>query len=191
MTFALFTDERAVTHHLQAGTLEITLKRVNLDKTTLTSDGYLETKNQPGEITFDDNTKGNVFGIIDGEKIVPGCKYVATMQLENHSDVAFSYWIEIDCDDGSNEYLAKQLKVTVSTDTDSSALVGDGLTVPSDGSFVGDVAIGAKANFVVTVEFLDSFVKENNMGYYDNDLAQGKNLSFDLIVHAVQATKAP
>lgn len=188
MTWALFTDTQKVSNHLQAGDLSITLKRTELTKTTLNAQGKL-VESAPDTTTknFSNPTDENVFGIVEGEKIVPGTKYVAKMQIENHSDVAFGYWIEIVCTDKTNGAdLAKQLKVTVNTGSDASASVNDGLTVGSSSSYVGELIIGATAEFTVTVEFLDSFVAENNIDH--NDLAQGENLSFDLVVHAVQAT---
>ena len=188
MTWALFTDTQKVNNHLQAGDLSITLKRTELTKTTLNAQGKLVTS-APDTTTknFSNPTDENVFGIVDGEKIVPGTKYQASMQIENHSDVAFGYWIEIVCTDKTNGAdLAKQLKVTVNTGSDASASVNDGLTVGSSSNYVGELIIGATAEFTVTVEFLDSFVAENNIDH--NDLAQGESLSFDLVVHAVQAT---
>ena len=188
MTWALFTDTQKVNNHLQAGDLSITLKRTELTKTTLNAEGKLVTS-APDTTTknFSNPTDENVFGIVDGEKIVPGTKYQASMQVENNSDVAFGYWIEIVCTDKTNGAdLAKQLKVTVNTGSDASASVNDGLTVGSSSNYVGELIIGATAEFTVTVEFLDSFVAENNIDH--NDLAQGESLSFDLVVHAVQAT---
>ena len=188
MTWALFTDTKKATNHLQAGDLSITLKRTALTKTTLNAQGKLVTSEpDTNPLTFSNPTDENVFGIVKDEKIVPGTKYVAKMQIENHSDVAFGYWIEIVCTDKTNGAdLAKQLKVTVNTGADASASVNDGLTVGSSSNYVGELIIGATAEFTVTVEFLDSFVAENNIDH--NDLAQGENLSFDLVVHAVQAT---
>lgn len=199
MTWSLFTDTRTVLNHIKAGDLSITLKRTELVKTTLNANGYLVTPDEPDKtvVNFSNPTDENVFGLTTDdegnitEKIVPGTKYVATMQIENHSDVAFGYWIEIVCTDKTaGEDLAKQLKVTVNTGTDASAFVGDGLVVKGENDgYVGELAIGATGTFTVTVEFLDSFVEENNIA--NNDLAQGENLTFDLVVHAVQATTAP
>lgn len=189
MTWALFTDTQKVSNHLQAGDLSITLKRTELTKTTLNAQGKLVTSAADTTVVnFSNPTDENVFGTVTGEKIVPGTKYVAKMQIENHSDVAFGYWIEIVCTDKTNGAdLAKQLKVTVNTGSDASAFVNDGLTVKgANDGYVGELIIGASAEFTVTVEFLDSFVAANNIDH--NDLAQGENLSFDLVVHAVQAT---
>ncbi len=192
-TWALFTDTQTVTNHLRAGDLKITLKRTELLKTTLNVDGYLVTPDEPDKTVedFTNPTDENVFAIGENEMIVPGTKYVAKMQIENHSDVAFGYWIQIACKDKTNgEDLAKQLKVTVTTDRDASAMVNQGLLVGNQNSYIDEIAIGKAGTFTVTVEFLDSFIKENGLGYNDNDLAQEEDLTFDLIVHAVQVTTA-
>lgn len=192
MTWALFTDTQKVINHLQAGDLEITLKRMELTKTKLNAAGYLVTPSEPDKtvVNFSNPTDKNVFGIEPDERIVPESKYVAKMEIQNKSDVAFGYWIEIVCTDKTNGAdLAKQLKVTVNTGSDLSALVGDGLVVGGADAYVGELAVGDTGTFTVTVEFLDSFVEENNIAH--NDLAQGESLSFDLIVHAVQVTEAP
>lgn len=188
-TWALFTDTQTVSNHLQAGDLKITLARTELTKRTLNSVGKLVTSApDTTRLDFSNPTDENVFGIVDDEKIVPGTKYVAKMEISNKSDVAFGYWIEIKCTDATaGEHLAKQLKVTVNTGTDATAFVNDGLIVKgANDGYVGELLIGESAEFTVTVEFLDSFVVENNIEA--NDLAQGENLSFDLVIHAVQAT---
>ena len=189
MTYALFTDTQRVTNHLKAGDLQITLKRTELTKTTLNAEGKLVTSEpNTNPKNFSNPTDENVFDIVENEKIVPGTKYVAKMRIENNSDVAFGYWIEIVCTDKTDgEDLAKQIKATVNTGSDASAFVNDGLTVMgANGGYIGELTVGKAAEFTVTVEFLDSFVEENNIDH--NDLAQGESLSFDLIVHAVQAT---
>ena len=190
MTWALFTDTHTVKNHLKAGDLDITLERIGLEKYTLNESGYLtsvEYTETEAYWNFSNSTKKDVFDIQSNEKIVPGSKFIATMRIKNESDVAFGYWIEIVCTDKTNGAdLAKQLKVTVNTGSDASAFVNDGLTVGSSSNYVGELIIGATAEFTVTVEFLDSFVAENNIDR--NDLAQGENLSFDLVVYAVQAT---
>ncbi len=192
MTWALFTDTQNVTNHLKAGDLQITLKRTELIKTTLNDAGYLVTSEPNTTVEdFTNPTDENVFGIETNEKIVPDSKFVAKMQIENNSDVAFGYWIEIVCTDKtSGENLAKQLKVTVNTGSDKSGFVGNGLTVKGENDgYVGELAVGGSGTFTVTVEFLDSMVADNNID--DNDLAQNESLNFDLVVHAVQVTTAP
>lgn len=201
MTWALFTDHAIIEHHLIAGDLNVTLKRVQLDKDALDDKGFLVTYETDKTVKdFTNPTKDNIFDLKDGDKIVPECKYVAKMQIENLSDVAFGYWIEIVCTDKSKgEELAKQLRVTVDTtvddDEDDSAIarVGDGLVVKGeDGDYLDVLAIGEKEYFTVCVEFLDSFKYEDFLGgYFANDKAQGQNLAFDLVVHAVQVTENP
>lgn len=188
ITWALFTDTQKVSNHLQAGDLSITLKRTELTKTTLNANGYLvELPTDTTVVNFSNPTDANVFGLGENEKIVPGSKFVAKMDITNNSDVAFDYWIEIVCTDqkmGAN--LAKQLKVTVNTGSDASAFVNNGLIVKGEDGYIGELGIGDTAAFTVTVEFLDSFVAENEIE--SNELAEGESLSFDLVVHAVQAT---
>lgn len=194
-TYALFTDTVNLTNHLQAGDLSITLKRTELVKTTLNTSGYLvdDTVQSATDtpVNFTNSTRENVFGIEEDEKVVPGSKFVAKLQLENESDVAFGYWIEIICKDKTKgEDLAKQVKITVSTSADRSDFVGNGLIVKgANDGYLGELAIGATATFTVTLEFLDSAVVNNNIE--ENNLAQGEEIDFDLVVHAVQATTAP
>ena len=99
MTWALFTDTERVNTHLQAGDLDITLLRTQLVKTTLNAKGYLEEvevqKATDPAVNFSQSTRESLLGLTAGEVIVPGTKYVATLRVENHSDVAFGYWIEI------------------------------------------------------------------------------------------------
>ena len=181
-TWALFTDTQTVSNHLQAGDLKITLVRTELTKRTLNSVGKLVTSDpDTTRLDFSNSTDENVFGIVENEKIVPGTKYVAKMEISNESDVAFGYWIEIKCTDATaGENLAKQLKVTVNTDTEATAFVNDGLIVKgANDGYVGELLIDEKTEFTVTVEFLDS---------ESNNLAKGENLWFDLVIHAVQAT---
>jgi len=196
-TFALFTETAKLTNHLQAGDLKAILRRTSLEKTTLDGDGYLvELDPITTVVNFSEETTENVFGIGAEEKIVPGSKFSATMTLKNEGDVAFGYWVEIACPDAykvDGQDLAKQLKVTVTTDRGVNDFVGNGLIIKgaNGGDYVGDVTIGETETFTVTVEFLDSFIASNGLAHDDNDLAQGEKLSFDLIVHAVQATTAP
>ena len=201
-TFALFTDTQTVKNHLKAGDLQITLKRTELTKTTLNESGFLVTLPTDTEVKdFTNPTDENVFDIKNDngeitELIVPGSKFVAKMQLENNSDVAFGYWIEIVCTDkATGENLARQLKVSVKTDKEETAYVGNGLTVGGPDAFVGVLGIDSESNtqtFTVTVEFEDlGYTFENGVLSSTNDLAEAEDLHFDLIVYAVQETKMP
>ena len=188
MTWALFTDTQRVTNHLQAGDLSVTLNRTELTKTTLNTEGKLvmsapDTKPK----NFSNPTDENVFGIVEGEKIVPGTKYVAKMKIENHSDVAFGYWIEIVCADKTNGAdLAKQLKVTVKgADGKENTVILDQSKDKEVVLYKGEMLKTAEAQtFTVKVEFLND-ADETTI---NNNLAQGQFAEFDLIVTATQST---
>lgn len=218
MTWALFTDTKNLKNHIQAGDLEITLKRTALTKTTLNEKGYLQTKDvqllTDDPVDFTKATEKTVFDLEmdkDGkvtEKVVPGSKFTATMQIENHGDVAFGYWIRIDCkDEDVAKALAQQLKVTVYTDKNKDGTIDTGeKTKESDGSYVGKglviggatkddyigvLEVNQKESFIVAVEFEDKgFSYVDGVLTSANDGAQLQNVEFDLIVHAVQITKA-
>lgn len=200
MTWALFTDTQNVSNHLQAGDLSITLKRTELTKTTLDEKGYLvELPKDTTVINFSNPTDENVFGLTTDEegnvteKIVPGSKFVATMSIENNSDVAFGYWIEIVCTDkATGENLAKQLSVVVNTGDDDESTINDGLKIGSDRNFVDVLAIGEKGTFTITVEFDDEgYSFEDGVLGSINDAAENENVDFDLVVYAIQVTDDP
>lgn len=181
-SYALFTDEVTLDNHLQAGNLDVTLYRTCLVKKTLDETGHLIEREPDWTIVdYSRPNKQNALGL-DGEKVVPGSVFTATFEIQNLSDVAFGYWIEIVCRDKSKgEDLAKQLKITVNTD---SAFVGDGLIVKAPNSaYLKTIDVGRKDKFIVTVEFLDSFITPD---LAPNDLAQGQSLDFDIVVKAVQ-----
>lgn len=195
-TYALFSDQVTLDNHLQAGTMDITLKRVKLTKGELdNSTGFIKSVTNEEEIDFskpydsnDPNAKNkNVFDITDGALIVPGCWYTADMKLINNSDVAFGYWLEIVFDDKVDLTLAKQLKITVTTAdqtksiskmlNESAGLIGD------DEHLIEVLPKTGSALFEITVEFCD-------LDDANND-AKSKSFDFDVVVHAVQVTTAP
>lgn len=192
MTFALFTDTKTVKNHLQAGDLSITLTRTRLTKTTLDASGYLVTSDpDTTPLNFSQPTDENVFGITENEKIVPGTKFTAKMKIANNSDVAFGYWIEIVCTDQSRgEDLAKQLVITV--DDSENSYLANGLKIGGPDAYIEVLEIGEDSEFVISVEFEDKgFRFENGVLTSGNDVAQGEDLTFDLIVYAVQIPTAP
>ena len=225
MTWALFTDTQVVSNHLQAGDLDITLERVGLSKTTLTSKGYLATTDYTRDQAYEDFTNTtddtkNVFDLEDDELIVPGSKFVSTMQITNNSDAAFKYWIRINMDvEGLTDEeiealkLDEQLIITVYTDkngdgvidTDDSDgadeadydVVTNGLTVGGDTDPIGILEMAGEGNhytetFIVSVEFDDkSYTYEDGVLTSTNNEAKMQNVKFDLIVYAVQVTEAP
>ena len=182
-TYALYTDSVNLTTHLVSGSMDITLKRTNLTTKTLSDAGYLATNEYPADVDFSNTTDRNVFEVTDETLIAPGCSFDAEMTLSNASDVAFVWWIEIRYDDSENLALADQLKVTVTAaGTPSEALLSAGLTIGSETMPVGTLAKGGSSVFNVKVEFIDNDAVNND--------AQGQQVDFDLIVHAVQATEA-
>lgn len=203
-TFALFTDKRTVVNHLSGGDMQVTLSRVALEKHFLNIAGFIETKTVQTEtdklVDFTEASAENVFGFDEGEIVVPGSKYVATMKVSNiaeTSDVAFGYWIEIQCASAeAAKELAKQISVTVETADGKKYVnpVGAGLKIGSQEEVIGvlDLKDHTSETFTVTIEFLDSFKDDNDLEYFQNDkVKRGDELTFDLLVHAVQITTAP
>lgn len=203
MTWALFTDTVTVKNHLQAGDLNITLERTKLETYSIdTATGYLASTTNNDVVNFSDSTDKNVFGLTTGSKIVPCSSYTATMQISNNtaavlsnkqnSDVAYKYWIEVKLDVSGLEEkdikalkLDEQLKITVSSKelaVPQSKLLSEGLTVGSSTAPIGRLTVGDSDTFTVKMEFVDGA---------NNNAAKAQNLTFDLIVHAVQETTAP
>ena len=196
-TYALFSDQVTLKNHLVAGTLDITLIRTNL--TTLSLDnntGFLVKTENPEDIDFsepanlnDPNAENkNVFDITDETLIVPGSMYSAEMQIQNNSDVAFGYWLEIVFDDTVDLTLAEQLKITVTTVDDSKSISGmlseNAGLIGGENDHIGVLAKSGAALFTITVEFCD-------LDYSVNNNAKNTSFDFDVVVHAVQVTTAP
>ena len=188
-TYALFSTEAVLENHLQAGRLNITLERTHLWSNSLDeSTGVLVHKENPNDIDFSGKNELNVFDIIKGKTlIIPGCWYLAEMQISNNSDVTFGYWLEIVFDDKDNLALADQLEVTIVTKngetkgmlSDLSSEIG---LVGSEAEPVSNLKVTESETFTVRVEFKDL---ENN------NAAKNQSLSFDVVVHAVQIPTAP
>ena len=199
-TYALFTDEVPLTNHLVAGKMDITLIRTNLKTTALDrTTGFLVDEEVTDPKDFSLPTTDNVFGITTETLIVPQCKYVAEMQILNTetpenlvsiSHVAYAYWIEIVFNNAEDLDLADQLIISVVTkDTDPTVptepiYLSQGLKVGSAAEPIGVLALGDSETFTVSVEF-------ESLPEGLNNTAKGQSLDFDLIVHAVQVTRAP
>ena len=190
-TFALFTEEHKITNHMQAGTLQIDLTRTRLRSTVLDSRGELVVKEDPAAVPFsgenyDSEKHPNLFDIDDSVYLVPSCWYEATLMITNNSNIRFTSSVDIIFDDpASKNALADQLILTVmevdGTVKDSrilSEVPEGGLPLPSF-----DTVSSVSFSFVVKIEF-------KNMDAQDNNKAQGKNVYFDLVVKATQATVA-
>jgi hypothetical protein len=122
--------------------------------------------------------------------VIPGTNYVAEMEITNNSDVAFVYWVEIQYNQKkSDPNFAQQVEVIVDTDLTSvkgenRATLNNGLFVGSETEPIGTLAKGESAKFSVKVEF-------EMLAHAQNDLAQNKDVDFDLVVHAVQVNPVP
>lgn len=182
-TFALWSDNKTITNHLSAGTLNVSLTRIGHTKKTLDENGYLKTNEVTNEnVDFSASTTENVFGLSEGEVIVPCASYEARLKLTNSGDVAISYGIAIQLGTCDTE-LKSQLKVSVK--------IGDGAWTTKSLSEIttGTLAIvtdqaltkNAAQEFSVKVEFADA---ENN------NAAKGQEANFDLLVTAIQKTNA-
>lgn len=196
-TYALFSDQVVLRNHLQAGTLDLELWRIDLVTKSLdNTTGFLVDTHNEKDIDFSDpadlndtNAENrNVFDIVDDTLIVPGCSYTATMEIRNNTDVAYGYWLEIVFDKTADPTLTEQLKITVQTADATKSITGmlnvtNGL-LGDEGSPIEIIAKTKTAQFIVTVEFC-------NLDHAVNNTAKLKDLDFDIIVHAVQVTKAP
>lgn len=190
-TYALFTDSVRLATHLQAGNLDITLHRTKLESKILDErTGFLEDYTNGNIIDFSnvDPFHPNVFDIREGDLIVPGSTYTATMRIENKSKVAFGYWVEIVLH-GADPELAKQLQIKVETDDGAYTehRLNTGSTLGSEQYPIAILAIGQDDYFDVSVTFVDDRV-DNSI---TNNDAMDQNVYFDVVVHAVQVTEKP
>ena len=180
MTYALFTDTVSVKNHLQAGNLDVSLKRTMLTYSVLDENGVLKTETVDQDYDFTETTEKNIFGLeSENLKIVPGSFFEATLQLNRHDSVAFNYSVELRQLEGSSD-LANQIDVTVkksdgTTVTKKLSEFANGETI-SMGSMDGT---DTTETFVVRVEFKDDA---------NNNAAKSQTVTFDLIVKAEQAT---
>ena len=111
-SYALFTDSTPVKNHLQAGRMEMTLKRTNLVGKKINSKGILDDYTNGAVVDFTrtstrdqnvfgftfDSTTSNADDLADTvtNKVVPGTTLTATMELDmsDRSNVAYAYWVE-------------------------------------------------------------------------------------------------
>lgn len=189
MSWALFTDAETLNHHLRAGDLDITLIRTHLTTKSLNlATGFLVNTESPADVDFS-NTNKNVFDIDSDSLLVPGSEYEAEMRIENNSDVAFRYWIEIDFVNAIGT-LKDQLKVTVTTygGEEKELYLRNGFLVGSENEPISILAKGGAQLFTVKVEFVDD--REPNTDFINND-AMNDDVRFDIVIHAVQETTAP
>ncbi|MCQ2400116.1 MAG: CalY family protein [Clostridia bacterium] len=189
-TFALFSDSVTVSNHLQAGTLKVTLVRTAHSYSVLDEDGYLATTTV--ETESKKNTEfTNAFDLPSDALIVPQSVLSASFEIQNNDTVAFDYSIKLVLTDSTGAvldlstvdglYLPEQLDVTLTGLTGTHTLADDADDLVVNGTET--VTAGEKATFTVTVTFkdLDSSV---------NNLAQGQEVYFDLLINATQVVSA-
>lgn len=189
ISYALFTDSVSVENHLQAGNLDVELSRTRLDYNVINDEGYLDEKYTDSRVDFTGATSKNIFGITDSDMLmVPGSYFKAEMELVNKGNVAFNYSIGITLMEGDEDF-AKQLILTF-TDSKGNS-VSKSLYELSSGATLKAGTMSRQDTteaFTVEVSFLDDRLDTNDLNIGDNNNAKAKNLVFDLVVYATQAT---
>ena len=112
-SYALFSDTTKVTTHLKAGDLDIKLWRINL---TSTKDSN-QTQNAD-DVNFSSTTTENIFGLTDGDLILPTDKYEAEMMISRskNTNVGIKYWLDFivpAVSSAEDQALLEQLKITI------------------------------------------------------------------------------
>ena len=187
VSYALFTDSVEVKNHLEAGTLDVTLKRTSLTYNYLNEEGYLVNATA-GELDLTKATAQNVFGLDTTDaKIVPGSFFDAKLAIGNNGNVAFDYSVEIKLSTEDEELaneLAKQLQVTI-TDANGNVVAQYMLS-----DLHGEANCEVKAGHMKANEREHTFgVKVEFINHKDNNDAKSQIAEFDLYVKAVQATE--
>lgn len=204
VTFALFSEQIALTNHLKAGELAITLTRTNLKYSTLDSEGYLKeiTVEDDEDFTASNSRDKNIFNVGDGTLIAPGSYFESTMKLTNNGNVAFTYEVSLAFnDEKSGKNIADQILITV-TDTEGNLLIDKAMLLsdfPTEKArftlLQGEMAASEVTDeFVITVKFLNDADDDDKVYLKDgviNNSAKSETAIFDLYVTATQKTTAP
>ena len=197
-TFALFTEDKTITTHLQAGGLDVQLYRTSYSYTVLNDDGTLSPVTGGTRKDFTKPVDENFFGF-EGTKtekfrIVPESTFSADMQLVNNGTTAFTYDIDIiyssEDTENSND-LASQLLVTVGTYTyngqtrvetvTKEAYLNDAVWKTAEGYLAGILTLeeGEKVSE-------DMFVRVKFVTGSGNNAVMGDSVYFDLVLSCVQ-----
>ncbi len=177
-SYSLWNLNQNVGIHLIAGNLNLKLERTKLTKKYLdTSTGLLKKGENTKTMDFT-NSSSNIFDIADGEMVVPGCYYEATLKLTNSGSVAFDYSINFNVNDNVPSNLAKQMKI--SFNGTSKGYLAD------DKNKTFEIAKGSmnikqsSDEFTIKVEF-------ENLS--NNNSAMNSTVYFDLSINATQKTE--
>ena len=169
-TTALFTGEEEIKTHVVTGNLDFEFKRTNLIGETLNGRGFLE--------EFKDNSKvnlkesgANAFNI---KGMVPGATYKGTFNLVNIGTTAFNAQISFTNLEKSNEYILKQIKITLDYENKSSIY-----------SLIDFNKISLDLGVLASKEEVD-FIISINLPSDTNNEAQNSNVHFDLRLDATQ-----
>ena len=195
-TFALFSESKEITVHLQAGKLDVEFYRDGYSYTVLQDDGTLKTVTGGTRVDFTKPVNENIFGFAGSEnekfKIVPGSSFGADLQLVNKGSTAFTYDIDI-VYNGNSDALASQLLVTVGEyhydqnqkrveTVKKSARLNDPTWKTAEGFLDGTLNLGTEAvssNMFVRIDFVSDSNGTNNNVMSDS-------VYFDLVLTCVQ-----
>jgi hypothetical protein len=187
-TYAIFTDGAVVTHHLVAGTLDVTLERTKLERVVLDkTTGELILVTDDEDASFTDSTDANIFGIESEEVVVPGTRYTAYLSLGNGGNVAFDYTVKIVVhgdENGNTNALAEQM-VFVATEGGETVAEKTLAEIKEAGLVLYSSEmnnLSTEKEFAISVEFRNVTLDG------ENDRAQNQEVYFDLVVEAVQKT---
>lgn len=177
-TFALFSDSASHTNHLQAGSLKIGLYRTNLEGTQLKEDGTLGNYSDDDRV---DLTKSDA-KMFNMTNICPLVSQTATVEITNLGTTAFTYSVTItDVDLGDKamaQALAEQIQVTVTSGDQTQSFYLSEVTEEGKSISLGTMLVTDKAaSFTVKAEFVSG---------EGNNAAMNGDVSFDLVVNAIQ-----
>ncbi len=195
-TYALFTDTDTYNNRLQAGELDVALKRVAYSSHVLNADGYMSDSSNDDE--KDLTQEGTTLFDITPETslIVPTAWYESVIKITNDGNVAFDYSLKIvDNADFTNvnQALSEQIKITVSRYNEQTQKYDEvksdtlaNLSVAEQNLPLGyfDNTAGAYHLYKIKMEFLDDTDRDD----FDNNDAMQAVADFDIEIHATQKT---
>lgn len=169
-TTALFTGEKEVGTHVVTGNLDFEFKRTNLIGQTLNGRGFLEDFQVDSEVNLKQDG-ANAFNI---KEMVPGATYRGSFHLENTGTTAFEANISFVNLENSNEYLLKQIKITLNfNNVENTYNLIDFRKINLD---LGVLACDEFVNFDIAINLPSETTNE----------AQDANVDFDLRLEATQ-----
>ena len=208
--YSVFSAERVVRTHLEAGSLNVSLFRVSHEKQVEDERGLLKTVTVPEEelnLSLRENDDRNAFDLEGGDLIDPGFIQKATFEVRNDEmedpdGVPFRYWVEIvftHIETGKpilpQEYsgnLADQLIVRLNGEEEGLYLSEGGLRIGSGEDSI-PLNPGERSRFSLELEFKDLGYESDPLAEGDkltseNDFAASETVRFDIVVHIIQFT---